>query len=32
MMVVGLDSAATDEVLKEMAKVPDIFSVRQAKV
>ena len=32
MMVVGLDSPATDEVLKEMAKVPDIFSVRQAKI
>ncbi|HUS82180.1 MAG TPA: phosphoglycerate dehydrogenase [Dehalococcoidia bacterium] len=32
MMVLGLDSAATDDVVKEMATVPDIFSVRRAKI
>jgi D-3-phosphoglycerate dehydrogenase len=32
MMVLGLDSAATDEVVEEMATVPDIFSVRRAKI
>jgi D-3-phosphoglycerate dehydrogenase len=32
MMVLGLDSAATDEVVKEMATLPDIFSVRTAKI
>ena len=32
MMVLGLDSAATDDVVEEMATVPDIFSVRRAKI
>jgi D-3-phosphoglycerate dehydrogenase / 2-oxoglutarate reductase len=32
MMVLGLDSAATDDVVEEMATVTDIFSVRRAKI
>jgi D-3-phosphoglycerate dehydrogenase len=32
MMVVGLDSAPTDDVAREIAAVADIFSVRTAKI
>jgi D-3-phosphoglycerate dehydrogenase / 2-oxoglutarate reductase len=32
MMVLGLDSAATDEVAQEIGAMPDVFSVRRAKI
>lgn len=32
MMVLGLDSAATDEVAREIAAIPDVFSVRRAQI
>jgi L-serine deaminase len=32
MMVVGLDEAANDEVIKEIISMPDIFSARQARI
>jgi D-3-phosphoglycerate dehydrogenase len=32
MMVLGLDSAATDDVAREIAGMPDVFSVRRAKI
>ena len=32
MMVLGLDSAATDQVAQAIAAMPDVFSVRRAKI
>ena len=32
MMVLGLDSAASDDVAREIAAMPDVFSVRLAKI
>jgi D-3-phosphoglycerate dehydrogenase len=32
MMVLGLDSAPSDEVMQELTTVPDIFSVRRARI
>jgi D-3-phosphoglycerate dehydrogenase len=32
MMVLGLDSAATDDVAQEIGAMPDVFSVRRAKI
>ena len=32
MMALGLDSPANDEVVRQIAAVPDIFSARQAKL
>ncbi len=32
MMVLGLDSAPSDEVVQELTTVPDIFSVRRARI
>ena len=32
MMVLGLDSAATDEVAQEIGAMPDVFSVRRAEI
>ena len=32
MMVLGLDSAATDEVAQEISAMPDVFSVRRAEI
>ena len=31
-MVLGLDQAASDDVLQEISGVPDIFGVRQARI
>jgi len=32
MMVLGLDGPVNDEVIEEITTVPDMFSVRQAKI